>query len=145
VWALIPPNRAANKLSRTIDSLQPQINESFINLVVTNNVGNGGSTMILELGRETVLKYRIDLLSEKYLIRSVGPCLSLLSTQIFEEFGISRHLLDGIMEWEVDFYLFEDLHHILYFLSLIPKMGMCLETFWEWDSRFIWYLRNGNR
>jgi hypothetical protein len=71
------------------------------------------STKVLQLGRETVLKDRIDLLSEKYLLQSDGPCSSLVSTQTFEEFGISRHLLDGIKEWEVDFYLFEDLHYIL--------------------------------
>jgi hypothetical protein len=90
--------------------------------VVSNNKGDDGSTRVLELWRETVLKDGTDLLSEKHLLQSVGPCSSLLSTQIFEEFGISRHLLDGIKEWEVDFYLFGNLHHILYFLSLFPKV-----------------------
>jgi hypothetical protein len=99
--------------------------------VISNNTGDGGSTRVLKLGRETVLKDRTNLLSEKHLLQSVGPCSSLLSTQIFEEFGISRHLLDGIKEWEVNFYLFENLHHILYFLSLFPKVEMYLETFWE--------------
>lgn len=75
-----------------------------------------------------MLNDRIDQLNEKYLIQSVDPCLSLLSTQIFKEFGICRYLLDGINEWEVDFYLLENLHHILYFLSLFPKVRRCLET-----------------
>jgi hypothetical protein len=101
------------------------------NLVVPNNAGDGGSNRVLELGRDIVLKDRTDLLSKKYLLRSVGSCSSLLSTQIFEKFGIHRHLLDGIKKWEVDFYLFEDLHHILYFLSLFPEVRMCLETLWE--------------
>jgi hypothetical protein len=106
-----------------IDSLHTQIKEGFINLVVSNNTRNGGSTGVLEIGRETMLKYRTDLLSEKYILWSVGPCSSFLSTQIFEEFCISKHLLVGINEWEVDFYLFEDLHHIvipqIFFLKLI--------------------------
>jgi hypothetical protein len=97
--------------------------------VVSNNTGDGGSTRVLELGREIVLKDRTDLLSEKHLLRSVGPCSSLLSIQIFEEFGISRHLLDGIKEWEVNFYLFEDFHQILYFISLFPKVRRCFDTF----------------
>jgi hypothetical protein len=75
--------------------------------VVSNNTGDSGSTRVLELWKETMLKDRTDLFSEKHLLRSVGPCSSLLSAQIFKEFGISRHLLDGIKEWEVDFYLFE--------------------------------------
>jgi hypothetical protein len=67
--------------------------------VVPNNARDGRSTKVFELGRETVLNDRTDLLSEKDLLRSVGPCSSLLSAQVFEEFGISRHLLDGINEW----------------------------------------------
>jgi hypothetical protein len=112
--------------------------------VVPNNARDGRSTKVFELGRETVLNDRTDLLSEKDLLRSVGPCSSLLSAQVFEKFGISRHLLDGINEWQVDFYLFEDLHHILYFLSLFPELRMCLETFWEWGLGLIWYLKSGS-
>jgi hypothetical protein len=54
---------------------------------------------------------------------------SLLSTQVLKEFGIGRHLLDVIKEGEVDFHLFEDLHHLLYFLSLFLKMRRCIEMF----------------
>jgi hypothetical protein len=35
-----------------------------------------------------MMKDRTDLLSDKYLVRSAGPCSSLLSTQIFEELSI---------------------------------------------------------
>jgi hypothetical protein len=55
----------------------------------------------------------------------------LRSTEVLKEFGIGRHLLDGIKEREVDFSLFEDLHHFLYFVSLFPKLRRCLEMFWE--------------
>ena len=53
----------------------------------------------------------------------------LLSTQVLKEFGIGKHLLDGINEGNVDFYLFENLYHLLYFLLLFPKVRGCLETF----------------
>jgi hypothetical protein len=105
--------------------------------VVSNNAGDDGSTRVFELQRENMLKDRTDLLSEKYLIWSVGPCSSLLSTQVLMEFCISRHLLDGIKEWEVDFYLFEDLHHILYFLSLFFEMRRFPKTFLEWGPGII--------
>jgi hypothetical protein len=66
--------------------------------VVSKNTGDGGSTKVFELSRQTMLKNRTDLLSEKYLFWSVGPRSSLLSTQVLKEFCISRHLLDGIKE-----------------------------------------------
>lgn len=66
--------------------------------MITNNVGDGGSTKVLELGRETMLNDRTDLLSEKDLLQSVDLYSSLLSAQIFKEFAISKHLLDGINE-----------------------------------------------
>ena len=61
-----------------------------------------------------------------------------LSTYILEEFCIDRHLLDGIKEGDVDFYLFEHLHHRLYFFSLSHKVRGCLKTLWEWGSGLIW-------
>jgi hypothetical protein len=60
-----------------------------------------------------------------------------LSAQVLKKFYIGRHLLDNVKEWEVDFYLCEDLHHILYSLSLFHKVRRCLETYWEWGPRFI--------
>jgi hypothetical protein len=85
------------------------------------------------------------MLSKNDFLRNMISDFPFPSTQVLEEFCIGKYLLDGIKEWEVDFYLFEDLHHILYFLSLFSEVRRCLETFWEWDPGLIWYLRSGSR
>ena len=77
-----------------------------------------------------MLNQGIHVLSKKDFLGNVIFVFPLLSTQVLKEFGICMHLLDGIKEWEVDFYLF-DLYHILYFLSLFPKVRRCHEMFWE--------------
>jgi hypothetical protein len=68
-------------------------------------------------------------LSKKDFLKNVISAFPLMSTQVLKEFGTSKHLLDGIKEGEVDFYLFEDLKHFLYFLFLFSKVRRCLETF----------------
>ena len=62
----------------------------------------------------------------KDFLENVVSIFLLLSTQVLKEFCISMYLLNGIKEWEVDFYLFEDLHNILYFLSLFLEVRRCL-------------------
>jgi hypothetical protein len=84
------------------------------------------------------------MLSKKDFLGNMISAFPFLSTLVLEEFCIGSYLLYGIKEWEVDFYLFEDLHHILYFLSLFPEVRRCLETFWEWGPGLIWYLRSGS-
>jgi hypothetical protein len=84
------------------------------------------------------------LFSEKDVIGNVIPIFLLLSAQVLEKFGIGWNLLDGIKEWKVHFYLLENLHHVLYFLSLFFEVRGCLETFWKEGSRLIWCLKNGS-
>ena len=69
------------------------------------------------------------MLSKEDFLRNVISGFPLLSTKILQEFGIYKHLLDGIYEGNVDFHLFEHLHHSLYSLSLFSKVRRCLETF----------------
>ena len=69
------------------------------------------------------------MLSKKDFFGNVISSFLFMSTQVLKEFGIGRHLLDGNKEGEVHFYLFENLHHLLYFLSLFPKVKGCPKTF----------------
>jgi hypothetical protein len=69
------------------------------------------------------------MLSEEDLLRNVISGFPLLSTEILQEFGICRYLLNYIEEGNVDLYLFEYLHHCFYFLSLFSKVRRCLEQF----------------
>ena len=92
-----------------------------------------------------MLNQGAHLLSENDFLRNVLLILPLLSAQVLEKFCIGWNLLDGIQEWDIDFNLLEGFHHVLYLLSLLPKVGRCLETLWEWDLRLIWYLKSGGR
>jgi hypothetical protein len=81
-----------------------------LNLMVSNNAGDSGSTRVFELWRNArVLDKRTDLLCAENFHQGVGPCSSLSRTQILEEFGVRRNLFDGIKERDIDFYLLEDL------------------------------------
>jgi hypothetical protein len=77
------------------------------------------------------------MLSKEDFLRNVISGFPLLSTEILHEFGVYRYLLNGIKERNVDLHLFEHLHHCFYFLSLFSKVRRCLESFWEWGSRYI--------
>jgi hypothetical protein len=70
------------------------------------------------------------LLDKNDLLEDMFLNLPLLSVQILEKFCICRDLHNGIKEWDADFDLLEDLHH----LSLLPEVGRCLEMLWEYGN-----------
>ena len=92
-----------------------------------------------------MLNQKAHLLDENDLLENMFLNLPFLSAQVLEKFFICQDLLDGIKECDVDFGLFEDLHHVLYLLSLLLEVGRCLETLYEWNPRLIWYLRSRGR
>jgi hypothetical protein len=79
-----------------------------------------------------VLNQGTHMLSKEDFLRNMISRFPLLSTKIFQEFGVCGHLLNGIKEGNIDLHLFEHLHHRLYFLSFLSKVRTCLEPFWEW-------------
>jgi hypothetical protein len=85
-----------------------------------------------------MLNQGAHLLGEKDFLGNVFLILPLLSAQILEKFHIGQNLLDDVKEWNVNFDLLEDLHHVFYFISLFFEVGGCHEMLWEWDPRLIW-------
>jgi hypothetical protein len=76
------------------------------------------------------------MLSKEDFLGNMISGFPFLSAKILPEFGVCRHLLNGIKEGNVDLHLFEHLHHCLYFLSLFSRVRRCLEPFWEWGSGY---------